>query len=77
MRAMGLKMNDAKTEHMLIGLKEQLAKCEATSITIGDYVIQAPDLSRDLGTNIDEHMSMEVHIPRHIMSGSLCPAVRK
>jgi len=64
MQAMRLKMNDAKTEYMLIGTKRQLAKCETTSITIGDNVIQASDSIRDLGAYLDKHMSMEVHIKK-------------
>ena len=62
MRDMRLKMNDAKTEYILIGTQKQLAKCKATSITIGNTTIQAADCVRNLGAYFDKNMSMEKHI---------------
>ena len=62
MVSMKLKMNDAKTEYILIGTKQQLAKCQNKSIKIGQSDIQAADCVRNLGAYFDNHMSMEHHI---------------
>jgi hypothetical protein len=62
MQSMKLKMNDAKTEYIVIGTPQQLAKCSETSITIGNSIIEASDFVRNLGAYFDKHMSMEHHI---------------
>ena len=62
MMSMKLKMNDAKTEYILIGTKQQLSKCQNVSITIGNSVIQPSDCIRNLGAYFDKNMSMEQHI---------------
>ncbi len=49
MRNMKLKMNDSKTEYILIGTPQQLAKCSQSPITIGDSVIPPSDHVRNLG----------------------------
>jgi hypothetical protein len=36
MSKMRLKMNDGKTEYMVIGTPQQLAKCDITQITVGE-----------------------------------------
>ena len=56
------KMNDTKTEYIIIGTRQQLAKCDNSSITIGDSTIQAADCIRNLGAHFDKHMSMEQHV---------------
>lgn len=62
MNQMKLKMNDSKTEYILIGTPQQLAKCTEKSITIGDCTIEASDCVRNLGSYFDKHMTMEQHI---------------
>ena len=59
---MKLKMNPSKTEFILIGTQQQLAKCGRESITIGDNVIESSDCARNLVAYFDKHMSMETHI---------------
>ena len=56
MLSMKLKMNDAKTEYIMIGTRQQLAKCANASITIGDSIIAASDSVRNLGAYFDKHM---------------------
>ncbi len=57
-----LKMNDSKTEFLIIGSRQQLAKISVNSITVGGDVITAVDSVRDLGAYLDKQMSMEAHI---------------
>ena len=54
---------DAKhATKILIGTRQQLAKCNNPSITIGDSIIEASDCVRNLGAYFDKHMSMAQHI---------------
>jgi len=57
-----LMINDAKTESLIIGTREQLEKTSIESITIGDTVIKPFESVRDLGSWFDAHMRMNVHI---------------
>ena len=57
-----LKMNDAKTEHILIGTQHQLAKCTNKSINVGDSLVQATYCVRNLDANFDKHTSIEKRI---------------
>ena len=54
-----LKMNNTKTEHILIDT-QQLTKCTNTSM--GNSVIQATDHVGNLGAYFDKHMSMKKHV---------------
>ena len=59
-----LWLNDGKTEFLLIGSRQQLAKVSIDSIKVGDADI-APVLSaRNLGTWFDSHLEMSVHISK-------------
>ena len=62
MQSMTLKMNDSKTEYIIFGTKQSLAKCHTTSITIGDSTIEASDHIRNLGAYFDKNMSMIKHV---------------
>ena len=59
-----LRLNDGKTEFLLIDSRQQLAKVSIDSIKVGDADI-APVLSaRNLGTWFDSHMEMSIHISK-------------
>ena len=45
-----LKLNDDKTEFMIIGSRQQLSKVSIPNITIGDSVITPVPQGRNLGT---------------------------
>ena len=47
-----LKLNDDNTEFRLIGTKQQLAKVNISSITVGNDVIQAHSCLRNLGRGL-------------------------
>ncbi len=57
-----LKMNDSKTEFLIIGSHQQLEKIEFDSIRVGHCVVKAVDSVRDLGAYLDKNMSMDTHI---------------
>ena len=55
-------INDAKTEFLIIGTRQQLEKTSIDSIIIGDTVIKPLESVRNLGAWFDVHMRMNVHI---------------
>ncbi len=57
-----LKMNDSKTEFIIIGSRQQLAKIEFDSIRVGESVVKAVTSVKDLGAFLDSTLSMETHI---------------
>ena len=57
-----LKMNDSKTECILIGSYQQLAKINLTSILVGEHRITVLDDIRNLGAYFDKNLSMKTHI---------------
>ncbi len=62
MLANKLKMNDGKTEFLIIGSSQQLEKVEFDSIRVCDSVVKCVDSVRDLGAYLDSTMCMESHI---------------
>ncbi len=62
MRSMYLKMNDSKTEYLLIGTKQQLAKCSSSQLVVGDSIVSPPKYVRDLGVYLDSCLTMEQHV---------------
>ena len=59
-----LWLNDGKTEFLLIGNRQQLAKVSIDSIKVGDADIAPVSSARNLGTWFDSHMEMSVHISK-------------
>ena len=57
-----LMINDAKTDFLIIGTRQQLEKTSIESIIIGDTVIKPLESVRNLGSWFDAHMRMNVHI---------------
>ena len=55
-------INDAKTDFLIIGTRQQLEKTSIESIIIGDTVIKPLESVRNLGSWFDAHMRMNVHI---------------
>ena len=53
-----LLMNDAKTELLLIGTRQQLAEVTIDAITIGHSVIAPQSPVRNLGVWLDSDLSM-------------------
>ena len=57
-----LMINDAKTDFLIIGTRQQLEKTFIESIIIGDAIIKPLESVRNLGSWFDAHMRMNVHI---------------
>lgn len=57
-----LKINDSKTEFLLLGTKQQLEKISISEIMVGDSLIRPVDKIRNLGVIFDSQMSMLDHV---------------
>ena len=57
-----LKLNDDKTEVLIIGSKKQLEKVSTQHILIGDTKVVPSDSARNIGAVIDSNMSFVKHI---------------
>ena len=57
-----LKLNDDKTEYIIIGTYKNLQYVADKDITIGDETITASDFVRDLGVWFDKELKGTVHI---------------
>lgn len=59
-----LKLNDNKTEFMLIGTRQQLSKVNIESINVGNSKITPSKSVRNLGSWLDSNLSMSTHISK-------------
>ena len=57
-----LLLNDDKTEFLMIGTKQQLAKVNVDHILIGNCVIRPKEVVKNLGTWLDSTLSMNSHV---------------
>ena len=60
--------NDDKTELMLIGTRQQLKKVNWNDITVGDTVVEAKSVVRNLGSWFDHNLDMSSHIRKQCTS---------
>ena len=60
----GLKLNDGKTEFLIIGISQQLGKLDNISIRVGDSNIHPVPIARNLGSWFDSRLSMATHITK-------------
>ena len=61
-----LKLNSDKTEFLVLGTRQQLAKMQYNSISVDGEVIQARKCVRNLGVYMDAEMKMEEHV-KHVV----------
>lgn len=59
-----LKMNNEKTEFILLGSRQQLCKTNTTEVTINDEIIRRSRCIKYLGAELDERLSMKDMINR-------------
>ena len=59
-----LLLNDEKTELLVIGTRQQLSKVNISSITVRNSSIMKSLVVRNLGSYIDDKLSMNSHINR-------------
>ena len=57
-----LKLNENKTEYMLIGKKDSLRILSGTNITINGNVVQTAERVKDLGVTIDSNLTLNSQI---------------
>ena len=64
-----LKLNDNKTEVMLIGTKQQLSKVNINSLTVASIDIAPVTVARNLGTLFDSNLNLQEQIHKTCKSG--------
>ena len=57
-----LKLNDDKTEFIVIGTRQQLAKVKEDSLQAGESIVTAASIVRNLGCWFDDQLKMDAHI---------------
>ena len=65
-----LKLNENKTEYMLVGSTKQLGKFCSEKITVGNSEVKCVHQARNLGVIFDSEMSMKPQISRVISTSS-------
>ena len=70
-----LKLNDGKTELLLLGSPYFIKKNQVITIAVGDSYIESVSAVRNLGAFFDEHMSMDVFV--HKKCATIQGQVRK
>ena len=64
-----LKLNDDKTEFMLLGTKQQLSKVNIDSLTVGSIDVAPVTVARNLGTWFDSNLNLQGQIHSTCKSG--------
>ena len=59
-----LKINDDKTEFLVIGTKQQLAKVNIDSINVGTAEVSSSSEVKNLGCWLDNQLKLDSHINR-------------
>ena len=59
-----LMLNDDKTEFVLIGTRQQLAKVDIDNISVGSFDVSPVSVVRNLGSWFDSNLSMSTHISK-------------
>ena len=57
-----LKLNDNKTEFILIGTRQQLAKVDGISLCVGDSNVSPVKSGKNLGTWIDSNLNLKINV---------------
>ena len=61
-----MKMNNGKTEFILYGSRQQLLKCETTSININGNSIKRAKYIKYLRASLDENLNMKKHVAENV-----------
>ncbi len=57
-----LKLNEGKTEVILIGTRQQLEKIDFKDICVGSNVVTCVETAKNLDCWFDSHMKMDTHV---------------
>ena len=63
-----LKLNEGKTEFIVVGSKQKRSKVNITQIRLGDTMVTPSDNVRNLGVIFDENLSMDKYITAACLS---------
>ena len=69
-----LKLNNEKTEFIVVASKQQRSKVNITQIRVGDTMVIPTDSVTNLGIIIDENLSVDKHITK--VSRAVCISTR-
>ena len=74
-----LMLNDDKTEFLVLGTKQQLAKVNIDNIKVGSANASPVPVVRNLGTWIDSQLTMSSHISKlcSVAFYRLCNNIRR
>ena len=64
MKANSLKLNNAKTEFLVLGTQQQLNKITDINIRIGDDIMEPTEFIRNLGAYFDSKLKGTSHVNR-------------
>ena len=64
-----LWLNYEKTEFLLVGSRQQLAKVSMNSIKVGEANVTPVSSARNLGAWLDSHLDMSTHVSKTCGSG--------
>ena len=59
-----LKLNDEKTEFMLIGSRQQLEKVSVAELSVGDTSVAPASTARNLGVLFDPNLKFDAQITK-------------
>ena len=60
----GLKLNDDKTEFMIIGSRQQLEKVSVAELSVGDISVAPASAARNLGVLFDRNLTFDAEITK-------------
>ncbi len=68
MAAHYLKLNDGKTEFMILGTSKDVEKVQVTTVNVGGVKIPVSPTARNIGAYLDTEMNMRTHLNNMIRS---------
>ena len=66
MQADKLKLNENKTEVMLIGTRQQLSRVNLGTLTVGDTTVATVNKARNLRIWFDSQLNFNVPLRKHV-----------
>lgn len=67
-----LKLNDDKTEFMIIGSRQQLEKVSVAELSVGDISIAPASTAGNLAVLFDPDLSLMLKLQKHVQVTSIC-----
>ena len=62
MKSNRLKLNSDKTQFLWLGSRQQLAKIDTKTMTIGEHRIESSTSAKNLGVTFDSELGMDLHV---------------